>query len=167
MRCQLSRLLLAAAVATVPVAGEVGEVVTAPVVPVAEVGGQLEEVLRNPKRSHAMRVSKKTNTPLVVVLTDKHCAACSHLIASLNQDSTFRYLLPRFTAVLADTPKAWKAWRLPGHEYMPQTLFFPPGEKDPLPIHGTNDEAPHFLHDAATVAWGMETCLTAVTTGDR
>ena len=50
---------------------------------------------------------------------------------------------------------------------MPFTLFFPPGEKEMLPILGTSDDSPHFLHDEDTVVWGMRTCLEAVASGAR
>jgi hypothetical protein len=125
------------------------------------------QFLRNPKRAYAMRVAKKANRPLMVILTQRNCAACHNLLQSINAGTELHYLLPRFVAVHADTQKGWKAWQLAGHDYMPQTLFFAPGEKNLLPILGTSDESPHFLHDADTVVWGMTTCLEAVASGAR
>lgn len=123
--------------------------------------------LRNPKRAYAMRAARKANKPLMVILTQRDCSACHFLLQSINDGAHARDLLPRFIGVLADTPNAWKAWKRAGHDYMPQTLFFPPGEKNMLPILGTSDESPHFLHDDDTVAWGMQTCLEAVASGAR
>ena len=114
-----------------------------------------------------MRLAKSTQKPLLVLLTQRDCAACNYLLQSLHEGTQARKLLPNFIGVVADTPKAWRAWKRTGHDYMPQTLFFPPGEKQMLPILGTSDTLPHFLHDEATVAWGMQTCLDAVASGAR
>ena len=43
-----------------------------------------------------------------------------------------------------------------GHSYVPQTYFYAPREETPLPIHGTSDSSPHFLHDESTLLWGLE-----------
>jgi hypothetical protein len=123
--------------------------------------------LRNPKRAYAMRAAKKANKPLMVILTQRDCSACHHLLQSINDGTQARDLLPRFIGIHVDRPNAWKAWKRAGHDYMPQTLFFPPGEKEMLPILGTSDESPHYLHDEDTVVWGMQTCLEAVASGAR
>ena len=54
-----------------------------------------------------------------------------------------------------------------GHSYVPQTYFYAPREETPLPIHGTSDSSPHFLHDESTLLWGLEKMIEVVKSGER
>jgi hypothetical protein len=121
---------------------------------------------KSTKPSYAKRRAKKLGKPLIVLLTRNGCGACQNLKQSVNYGSEVKKLLDKFVVVHAEN-KHCAQWQLEGHGYAPQTLFFAPGEDDPLPIHGNSDNSPYFLHDDATLKWAMETTLEAVLTGAR
>jgi hypothetical protein len=87
------------------------------------------------KPSYAKRRAKKQNKPLLVLLTRNGCGACQNLKQSVNRGTEVKKLLEKFVVVHAEN-KHCAQWQLEGHGYAPQTMFFPPGEDNPLPIHG-------------------------------
>jgi thioredoxin-related protein len=99
--------------------------------------------------SHAKESAKKQNKPLLVLLTRKGCGDCQNLKSSVNRGKEVKQLLEKFVVVHAENEKIAQ-WQLVGHEYAPQTMIFPPGEEDPLPINGHNKDTPYSLNDDAT-----------------
>jgi hypothetical protein len=105
--------------------------------------------IKSNKPSYAKRRAKKHDKPLMVLLTRSGCGACQNLKQSVNHGTGVKQFLEKFVVVHAENNHCAQ-WQLEGHGYAPQTMFFPPGEDNPLPINGNNDNSPHFLHDDAT-----------------
>lgn len=123
--------------------------------------------LQSSKKSYVLRTAGKKGKPLLVLLTKSGCGACQNLKQSVNMGTELKGLLKGgFTVVHAENAKA-EEWMLPGQGYMPQTYFYAPGEKTPLPILGTSETSPHFFHDEATLVWGARKALEVVESGER
>jgi len=125
--------------------------------------------LGSTKRSYVLRKSATEGKPVLVLLTNPGCGACQNLKQSINMGGGVKKLLSegRVLVVHAQGNKATDEWKEMDHEYVPQTYFFAPGERHPLPIHGTSETSPHFFHDDATLKWGLEKMLEVVRTGQR
>ena len=122
--------------------------------------------VKSSRVSYAKRRARKQGKPLLVLLTRSGCGACQNLKQSVNNGREFSGLLDKFVVVHA-RDKEQAQWQRPGHGYAPQTYFYAPGEDEPLPILGSSDKSPHFLHDEATLVWGMRKTLEVVRTGER
>ena len=129
----------------------------------------LPNLLSSSKRSYVLRKARKLGLPVMAILTRAGCGACQNLKQSVNLGKELRARLAEgnILVVVAEGPAAAE-WKLPGHGYVPQTLFYAPGEEArPLPIHGSKDAQPHYLHDEATLLWGVNTAIGAVASGAR
>ena len=126
-----------------------------------------EQFLGTAKKAAALRAARRSGTPLMVLLTQDGCGACQWLKATINNGTAVRSLLPSFTVVHAHKLGQWKHWCDESDCPMPQTLWFAPGERHRLLVHGTNSEFPHFFHDEETLEWGMRKVLEIVASGER
>jgi hypothetical protein len=121
------------------------------------------------KKSYSLRKSKKTEKPLMVIMTRAGCGACQNLKQSVNLaqgEETIKSIADEFIIVHAEGTQA-DEWQQPYQGYAPQVLFYAPGETQPLPIHGTAEAQPYFFHDHDTILWGMKKTLEVVESGER
>ena len=126
-----------------------------------------EQFLGTAKKAAALRAARRSGTPLMVLLTQSGCGACQWLKATINNGTAVRSLLPSFTVVHAHKLGQWKHWCDESDCPMPQTLWFAPGERHRLLVHGTYSEFPYFFHDEETLEWGMRKVLEIVASGER
>jgi thioredoxin-related protein len=135
--------------------------------------GHFDDVVKNHflasrRVSHAKQKAKKEGKPLMVLITARQgCNGCDMLKESVNLGSMVKERLGNFVVVNAEGKAGMEAWAPPGHNYLPQTYFYAPGEETPLHIQTQNDDMPFFLYDDASIAWGMDTALTQVKSGSR
>jgi thioredoxin-related protein len=95
----------------------------------------VKQFLKTTRRSYALRRAAKHGKPLMVLLTKQGCGACQNLRQAVNRGTEMRGLLSDFVVCHAEGKFAAE-WFEKGQEgYVPQTLFFAPGESKPLPIH--------------------------------
>ena len=115
-----------------------------------------------------MRRALKKSLPLMVILTRPGCGACQNLKQSVNYGKDLRKRLAEGDIIVVHAEGlATDEWKLHGHQYVPQTMFFAPGDKRPLPIHGRKDAQPFYLHDEQTLLWAVDVAIDAVKTGKR